>query len=57
MNIFQEMVACRMLDLESMNVACRVRRECKLKKSMFTEKTNILIHIGLIYWGGEVVSR
>ena len=32
MNIFQEMVACRMIDLEYMNVACRVRRECKLKK-------------------------
>lgn len=32
MNIFQEMVACRMIDLESMDVACRVRRERKLKK-------------------------
>lgn len=32
MNVFQEMVACRMIDLESMDVACRVRRERKLKK-------------------------
>lgn len=32
MNVFQEMVACRMIDLESMDVACLVRRERKLKK-------------------------
>lgn len=32
MNIFQEMVACRMIDLESMDVACRTRHERKLKK-------------------------
>lgn len=32
MNVFQEMVVCRMIDLESMDVACRARREHKLKK-------------------------
>lgn len=32
MNVFQEMVVCRMIDLESMDVACRARRERKLKK-------------------------
>lgn len=32
MNVFQEMVVCRMIDLESMDVACRARRERKIKK-------------------------
>lgn len=32
MNVFQEMVVCRMIDLETMDVACRARRERKLKK-------------------------
>lgn len=29
MNIFKEMVACRMIELESINVACRVRLKKK----------------------------
>lgn len=32
MNVFQEMVVYRMIDLETMDVACRARRERKLKK-------------------------
>lgn len=32
MNVFQGMVTCRMIDLESMDIACRVKRERKLKK-------------------------
>lgn len=31
MNVFQEMVVCRMIDLETMDMACRMKREKKYK--------------------------
>lgn len=41
MNVFQEMVVCRMIDLETMDIACRARREKKYKSKKRKNEDNV----------------
>ena len=56
-NIFEEMVRCRMMDLESINVAYRARKEKKRAKHKHETDWYIINNQSCTSEGREVVSH